>query len=206
MSHHELQNHPNAARNFGTAPLIDNPFELLDQAHHLLVQAAELLRKDRNPMASDIHRIVAMLLSITLMSSPQRRKSSKPSLPHPKLRTRIHQRLLPLVTSPAKVNSYQTITSIFPADDEQKLTIGVLKMEDSRLGSQERSTNLELPPSFGKDTGVDSPSPCNLKIVNQKRSFFQKSEVTRSFTVNGSVSSASWDASEEISRKKQLKV
>lgn len=197
------QNHPNASRNFGTSPLVDNPFELLDQAHHLLVQAAELLRKDRNPMASDIHRIVAMLLSITFMSSQQRRKSIKSSLSHPKQHTRLHHRERPLLASRAKVNSHPTITSIFPTDDVPNLTIAAQKMEDPGLESQKSLINLKISPSFDKDTDVDLPSLCNLEIISKKRSFFQKSEVTRSLKLNRSVSSASCDASEGNSKKKR---
>jgi hypothetical protein len=164
-------------RTLGNASLMDNTLELLDQAHHLLVQAEELLRKDENPMALGIHDVDRMLLAITLKVSQQRREK----LPHLKQHIRYVHRARPVVASRPKVNPkrVQRNTSIFTAGDEQTLTEGFF--DDCHLNN---------------DTDVDSTSSSNLETFTKKRKPVKKSEVTSSCKLNAS-------GSEQYAKKKR---
>ncbi len=171
---HHHQNVTTSTRTSENTTLMANPSELLDQAHGLLIQAAELLRKDDNPMAIDIHKIVTTLVRITIKPGQQRHEKRPPF----KQCIRYHNKVRPVVASCPKVNSksFQRETSIVTSGDEQTLTEGCY----SNLSSSFDDCNLN------NDTDVDLKSSSNLETFTKKRKPVKKSEVTSSCKLNAS--------------------
>lgn len=58
------QEHNVTSRTNNDAPLRDTPYELLEKARHMLLQAAELYHKEGNPTETAVFRIIAELSSV----------------------------------------------------------------------------------------------------------------------------------------------